>query len=506
MANSRKSARKPGTVKQFPSVESGATDTEPPTDTENEVQPAADPVPPPRPRIARDGKPSNTLDADFFQRLAKIPRADWGNKVYLYLYVLEPVCNLRQQGGKSYLMRYEEPVADENRIMLEHGSGRYRFMLSQVKNTPEAGTEIARYEFEIYNPQYPPKIPKEAWVSNSLNRRWEALLPKVTPPAQQSSLDTFVDVLRATNDIRREIKEEMTPEPPAIPIAAAQPAPIDPWSAAEKILNMRSENPMVAILQQQMADAAKAAEAERERSFKAAESAREREFKLQEQLLASKTTATAAEKPKTLMEQLTDFKALKELFTANGNGAGEAVRTGRTTWLDVSRELGSKFFESDLASGVGQYLASLATRNVSGNGAPVQMAANPGTAMQSQPVDDFEAFIQNVLNPALLRHYIQGFTGAEFAGWLYDGYPDRVKQLQNFSVPMMPGLKGAPVIIQAYKRTGSMWPTLSSARPAGEAAFTEFVNEFCEWKPDTGEVIDTEIIEGSEHEEGPERI
>ncbi|HUD74510.1 MAG TPA: hypothetical protein VMQ76_05510, partial [Terracidiphilus sp.] len=163
--------------------------------------------------------------------------------------------------------------------------------------------------------------------------------------------------------------------------------------------------------------------------------------------------------------------------------------------LDVARDLGSKFFESDLAIGVGQYLASLATRNVSGN--PAQM--NP--PQNGVPANDFEAFIQNVLNPALLRHYIQGFTGGEFAGWLYDGYPDRVVQLQNFTHPMMPGLKGANAIIQAYKRTESMWPTLSSARPNGEAGFTEFVMEFCAWKP-----IEVKPVDGEEEEEGPERI
>jgi hypothetical protein len=135
---------------------------------------------------------------------------------------------------------------------------------------------------------------------------------------------------------------------------------------------------------------------------------------------------------------------------------------------------------------------------------------NPGAPQNGvqRPANEFETFIQNVLNPALLRHYIQGFTGGEFAGWLYDGYPDRVVQLQNFTHPMMPGLKGANAIIQAYKRTESMWPTLSSARSNGEAGFTEFVIEFCAWKPDTDEPIEVKPIEhdGEQEEEGPERI
>jgi hypothetical protein len=69
---------------------------------------------------------------------------------------------------------------------------------------------------------------------------------------------------------------------------------------------------------------------------------------------------------------------------------------------------------------------------------------------------------------------------------------------------MMPGLKGAPAIIQAYKRTDSMWPALSSR---GEQAFADFVHQFCEWKPDTA--VDAEVIEAQPEDEGeekPERI
>ena len=172
--------------------------------------------------------------------------------------------------------------------------------------------------------------------------------------------------------------------------------------------------------------------------------------------------------------------------------------------LDVTRDIATKFFESDLASGVGQWLGSLAQRNVS-NPAPSNMNGTAPPQVQQAAPDQFQAFIRDVLNPSLLRHYLQEFSGADFAGWLYDGYPDRLIQLQSFTHPMMPGLKGAPAIIQAYKRTDSMWPALSSR---GEQAFTDFVRQFCEWKPDSG-VVDAEVIEPEatdESEEAPERI
>ena len=89
--------------------------------------------------------------------------------------------------------------------------------------------------------------------------------------------------------------------------------PADPFDTAKKIMDMRGNDPMIAALMQRL-DAAD----------KAAEKAREREFELMKEL--RQTAAPAAEKPKTLMEQLTDFKALKDLFT-NGSVNGNSGTT-----------------------------------------------------------------------------------------------------------------------------------------------------------------------------------
>jgi hypothetical protein len=412
---------------------------------------------------------------------------------------------LKQQGGKAYFNRYSAPIRDEHQIAVECGSGRYRLMLAYNRVSAEDSSEMARYEFEIYNPQYPPKVPRAAWINDPRNAKWEALLPKEAPAGAAGSL---VDAMKVYGDIRREVRDELDDEPaapttstsevlstmklakelfaPAAP-ANAQPAtPADPFDTAKKIMDMRTNDPMIALLLARM-----------DAQDKAAEAARQREYEL------LKEKAQPAEKPKTLMEQLTEFKALKDLFTNTTNG-DTMTRVGRTGALDVVRDLGSKFFESDLASGVGQWLGSLAQRNMS-NPAPSNMNGTPPVQVQQAAPDQFQAFIRDVLNPSLLRHYLQEFSGADFAGWLYDGYPDRLVQLQSFTHPMMPGLKGAPAIIQAYKRTDSMWPALSSR---GEQAFADFVHQFCEWKPDTG-VVDAEVIDtqpASDSEEEPERI
>ena len=433
----------------------------------------------------------------FYETMNKVAKADWGPRANIYLYRVEPVIDRTRSGEFKFICSYAEPINDD-RVMADYGSGRYKLMLNYRKAGADQGDLLDSVYIDILNMKFPPKIPLGEWVDDPKNKKWAWAKEAGAAPAA-SPAAAAIDPLAHLNtfmDIQDRIEERLKPAEPAASTA------VDPWAAAEKILNMRSDNPMVEILKEQMKVSAAAAEAERDRAFKAAEAAREREFKLQEKLLESKT-ATAAEKPKTLMEQLTDFKALKELFTSSNGDA--APHVGRTTYLDVARDLGSKFFESDLASGVGQWLGSLAQRNVS-NPAPTNMNGTAPPQVQQAAPDQFQAFIRDVLNPSLLRHYLQEFSGADFAGWLYDGYPDRLIQLQSFTHPMMPGLKGAPAIIQAYKRTDSMWPALSSR---GEQAFTDFVNQFCEWKPDSAEpAVDAEVIEteSDESEEEPERI
>src|ERR1035441_615342 len=91
----------------------------PPISEEPEPVTAAAPLP--TGRIRKDG-------ATFFENLRKIALSDWGSRYYLYLYRLEPVIDRLRSGETKYVMRYSEPV-DEQKLMLEHGSGRYRLNL-----------------------------------------------------------------------------------------------------------------------------------------------------------------------------------------------------------------------------------------------------------------------------------------------------------------------------------------------------------------------------------------
>src|ERR1017187_7874042 len=110
-----------------------------------ETEPVIPAAPAPTGRIRKDGAP-------FFDSLRKIALGDWGSRYYLYLYRLEPVIDRLRSGETKYVMRYSEPV-DEQKLMIEHGSGRYRLNLVGLKPATGAndGTEIGRYECDILN-------------------------------------------------------------------------------------------------------------------------------------------------------------------------------------------------------------------------------------------------------------------------------------------------------------------------------------------------------------------
>jgi hypothetical protein len=296
-----------------------------------------------------------------------------------------------------------------------------------------------------------------------------------------------------TLDTIRAVKEMMTPT--GQPAAVAKD-PLELATALFTIMNQtKADNPAIDMYRDEL------------------KAAREEMKEMRAAALAQATSPST--QSKSLVDQAVELAGaveklspLKALFGLGGNGAvAETVRAGRTGWLDVARDLGSKFFESDLATGVGQYLGSIAMRNAGG---PMQPNPAPNGQPQVQQRDEaaaFDAFVREVVNPTLLRQYSRGFGGDDFAGWMFDAFPDRLKQLQTLTHQRMPGQKGAPVIIAAYQ---NLYPDTYKpliAQREGETSFAQFVNEFCAWKPEEEqqEPIDAIPVE-PDGEETPERI
>jgi hypothetical protein len=437
------------------------------------------PEPAPKPAEATPPRQVNTKKKDFFDLVRSFPKEDWGTRIFLYLYCFEPICDEKLSGEKKYLNRFAEPVLDEQAIMIDYGSGKYRLTLTNRKPAGiEKGSPIETYDFEIYNPKYPPRLPRAVWKNDPRNARWEALLPKEQPAAAANPQLNVLETFGTLMDIQDRVADRMTastPPPPQPPTAAS-----DPFDLANKIMNMRANDPMIAALMQRL-----------EASDRSQEAARQREFELQKEL--RQAAAPPATPPKTLVDQIVELATvadklgpLKALFGgsngSNGAAAPDAdriVRNPRMGGLEfLSTVLPKILVESPLAN-------ALATKLMQPSQQPAAAMNGNGhaPAVQQPAADPFQRFINDIATPAMLEYFTAESTGDALADWIYSVFPRECLRLQKFTHPMIPGLVGAPAIIQGYKNTPEVWTKIA----AKEAEFTEFINQFCNWTPEPDE-------------------
>jgi len=468
-------------------IQNSPVETEPAPPT---PVPTSRKLPPGRPKAGSPPRP----EPPFFERVASVPKSDWGTRAYMYVYADEPVCNPKTFGSTRYMLKSSVPILDLEGLKQDYGSFKGWMTLNLRKTGKDQTDEIDRFEFEIFDPKHPPKIPKSAWANDPRNKKWADLLPPEPPPQSQAAA-TFTDAIKVYKEIRDEVKQEVEPEAPVSDrtrdtletiklakdlfapsngTATAPPAPADPFDTAKKIMDMRTNDPMITLLLSRM-----------DAQDKAMEAARQREQELQLKLIEAKTAP--AKESKGFIEQITELASvadklepLRKLFggAKDAKDAAETVLTGRKMGtLEFLSDVLPKIFESPLANAAAHKIMQSTVQ------------PNPGAAMQPPPPiervpqptgDPFQTFIGQVVTPKMLMFFEAGDSGEDLAGWIYEGFPEFFERLQNFSHPMMPGLVGATAILTAYKNTPNVWPRLA----AKEAQFTAFVNQFCAWKPD----------------------
>ena len=467
--------RKPGkprnnVVAMEPEAAGNVAVAENPPETPFDETPPANQAPP------AAAAPVPRRSPTFFERVALIPKLDWGTRAFIYVYCLEPICNLKMGGENKYLVRLQEPITDENPLMIDYGSGKYRLQLVHRKPAGDKSDAIDTKEIEIYNPKYPPKIPRSVWMNDPRNERWAALLPKEEPPAPQTGLGTLTDAFKTFSDIRRDVKEEMGPPPSAA-------APVgDPMgnalSMVQTIMAMKADNPMVEIMKIQLQSVNDQAERARDREAALQKEMREMILKMSEH-----NTNGGGEKRFGLREAIGELKeflpAIKEFLPQ----AVESARASRSSWLDVAR---------DVAPGVidwgGKIALALASRMpppppVQQNGQPrPQIAATANGAQPQQqpqaPPQEPPAFVRFLGQPFVFdgfQRYFRGYkegnnTGADFAEWVNDG---------GGEVPLKEGrAMGSTGIMQMLKQSPA-WFLFKD----DEAKLTAFVDETLAWAP-----------------------
>jgi hypothetical protein len=230
MARSKKPANsKSNVVPMTPEGDGNVAVAEPEPET-----PFDSPETPETPGAAAPVIPKRALT--FWQRVSSIPSADWGSRAFVYVYCLEPICDLRQGGEKKYLVRLQSPPRDENFLMADYGSGKYRLTLVHRKPAADKQDAVDTLDVEIYNPAYPPKIPKAVWMNDRRNDRWAALLPKEEAPHPPTPLGAVSDAFKTFTEIQREIREQNPPPQPPAP-----PPPVDKVSEFRGMLQAAKE-------------------------------------------------------------------------------------------------------------------------------------------------------------------------------------------------------------------------------------------------------------------------
>ena len=439
----------------------------------------------------------------FFDRVAAVRQEDWGTRAFMYVYADEPVMQRKAQGTTRYLFKSSAPITDLEGLKQDYGSFKGWMSLNLRKTGKDATDQVDRYDFEIYDPKYPPKFPREAWANDDRNKRWAALLPPEPPPVNQAAT-SLLDGARLYQDIRAEVREDMKPDetktaqspvsalteavklmkelqPPAQP-PAAQPVTTDPFSIVGKIMDMRGNDPMVSALMTLLDSANKSAEA-----------ARQREFELMKEMRAKQETASAPAKGPldSLLELATSaekLEPLKKLFGGIFNaGTGEATRPVRTSALDLVRDLADSPFGAALGQGIGSVLQGLVMRGVAPQinpaataqqmapqNRPAQTAPNNVVTMPQQTgenVDDRIRRIAGTITHSMLyEFFLKDLTGGSFAEQMYSMFPEDYEFVRGM---------GVQNIVTLYKGHPTAWPIIAPK----EHVFVQFVEEFCEWSP-----------------------
>jgi hypothetical protein len=456
---------------------------------------AAEPEQSPPPESSRISPPppETKRSLTFWQRVHAIPKADWGTRAFIYVYCLEPICDLRQGGEKKYLVRIQAPVEDENFLMADYGSGKYRLTLVHRKPAGDKADTMDTIDVEIYNPKYPPKIPRSVWMADRRNERWAALLPKEEPPVPPTGLGTITDAFDTFTKIQDNIRAQTPTAPPPLPppddvvkfkgmvdvvrSIMPQPAP----ATDNKILDT-----VIALMMKQI-DTSQTETKELRQELR--EVLKERQTKPDGDGLESLIDKLGVLAPK-----------LKDLLGLGGEKLTDVVHGRRRPWYE---ELAINAVPQ-LAPGINTLLGAAASYFLTprGNGLGAVPAPNgaaaalpPANGQPPAPADPLEQLRQKVggflgANIMPLQKHFEAFVkgaprdekdpaegiqdGSDFAFWVFDNFGPQILQDAR--------ALGSANITAMFKAS----PYWAAIAPE-QAKFTQFLDQVLSFQPDEPE-------------------
>lgn len=439
--------------------------------------PTAAPPTPPK-RKAGPGRPGplnpQQTRRTVFSKMEAISVEDWGTRAFIHLYRMEPFTDRLRSGNVVHIMKYAETI-DEDRVMHDHGSGKYRAILTFRKPSAQQGDEIDRVEFEILNERFPPNIPEGEWVDDVRNKKWAwakaamdakkaasvAAAAQPVPAAQ-----SMVDSLRVFNEIQQSaedraesrrggandlletlrVAKELLPPPPP-------PTDNTMLQSIVKLLEMQATN--------------------------AQSEARELRAELREVRNAPKQDGSNG--MGTVKELFTQAKELLPMIKEFFPGASEVVSVARgraPEWWQGPLER----LAEGAAPAIPLILQTLLTpRGPTPNGGPpfapnAPMLPNPAQP-QSAPTaglpPNVVTFLETVV-PGMMRHLENRWPGEELAESLYSIYGEYIQGVPWMQMKQQAGVDG---ILQLLQRS-RFWSALQLQEPA----LREFLMSFIAWQ------------------------
>ena len=418
------------------------------------------PVPPP-PKKNKGGRPPKTQDRiprvlSFFDKVAEIPKDDWGPRARIKIYRTEPSIDRVSLGKKRYVRDSLQPI-DEDAIKRATwgGSGSYRLYLTYKAPNEREGKELDSVEVDILDTEYPPRLEPGEWLDLPENAKWKWAkgLLEPPPPVPQTPMSSIVEVMNATNEIRKTAIEEMRQ---AAPAAAAENPMVTAMGLAKELLTIRADNPMVTMMSEQLTAMRAELAAQRARSDMLTD-------KLSEK---AKQEDKPADPLQTIKSIFDTFKSVREQAADVMPSSGGRSRLG--PWME--------FFQPVLP-GIVDMLKPVAV-------AIAQQGSQPNPAPRPQiqqtpsahpPQEDFAVFL-DLITPRMF-HFLRDYEdpAPEFASWFHDGWGPTAQR----AIDTINGMGGVPAVMNFY-RASKHWPQISGIEPQ----FTQFLADVIAWKPE----------------------
>jgi hypothetical protein len=414
----------------------------------------------------------------FFDKLTAYTEAEW-ERLILYLYRLEPITD-RFAGGNSikFIAKYVHAI-DEEVVMKDHGSGKYRLMLNESTAVSKKTKPIASVEFAILNPAYPPKIPLGEWIDDTRNKQWA--WAKAAPPAEPvpetgKSEQGHRDGLSASDLFRltREMVRELAPKQDANSVTTAVVDALKTsYSEAFKVAQVQArggdDSKLFDLIKAILQKPEKTGEDSHQKFlYDQLAEERKRNHDLMMKLLEKKE---GSDEKAGITDRIIE-RAIDNLLGDEGTRGPRGKWAWAAPYLPQALDIAGK-----AVNGLTQMLSfGLGRRAPASNPAAGMGAAPPPEHPQQIPPTPAEGdpmmnmLLQQIGDP-LLNHLHGGQRGEEFGDWLVSGFG-------TSAPPQVKGL-GKDKIVAAIKLT-PLWPSIAPV----EQRFLEFLDELLAWTPD----------------------